>query len=64
MNSEADARTAEHLTKMRSEETEMELQKMQQKYKRMREVTEKRKEKEEAKRDFIKQIEDTAVMAT
>lgn len=49
---------------MRSEETEIELQKMQQKYKRMREVTEKRKEKEGAKREFIKQIEDTAVMAT
>lgn len=64
MNSDADARTAEQLRKMRSEETEIELQKMQQKYKRMREVTEKRKEKEGAKREFIKQIEDTAVMAT
>ena len=49
---------------MRNEETENELQKMQAKYKRMRELKEAKKIKEDKKRDFMKQIEDTAIMAT
>jgi hypothetical protein len=49
---------------MRNEETENELQKMQLKYKRMREIKESKKIKEDKKLDFMKQIEDTAIMAT
>ena len=64
MNSESDMRTAQQLKKMRTEETENEMMKMQQKYKRMRELKEAKKIKEEKKRDFIKSIEDTAIMAT
>jgi len=64
MNSEADARTAKALNRMRNEETEREFAALQQKYKRMREIKEKRKEQEEAKKKFIKNIEDTALFAS
>lgn len=63
-NQESDARTAEQLRKMRDEETEKEMQKLQNKYKRMREIKESKKIKEEQKREFIKQIEDTAIAAS
>lgn len=63
-NEEADARTADQLRKMRDEETEKQMQSLQNKYKRMREIREKKKMKEEEKREFIKQIEDTAIAAS
>jgi len=46
-NQESDARTADQLRKMRDEETEKEMQKLQSKYKRMREIKESKKIKEE-----------------
>lgn len=49
---------------MRDEETEKQMQSLQNKYKRMREIREKKKMKEEEKREFIKQIEDTAIAAS
>ena len=49
---------------MRDEETEKEMLKLQNKYKRMREFKESKKIKEEEKREFIKQIEDTALAAS
>lgn len=42
-NAEADARTAQQLRKMREEETEKEMLKLQNKYKKMREFKDKKK---------------------
>lgn len=55
-NKEADLRTAQQLKRMRDEETEKQLQNMQQNYKRMREFKERKKAKEQEKDDFMKQI--------
>ena len=63
-NAECDEKTINHLKEMRQQETESELLKLRDKYKRMREAREKKKVLEDEKRQFIKQIEDTAIYAT